>query len=231
MSYRTVLIPVGERDNAESAMQAAFLVAERFAGHVQGLHVLPDLANPATHGLIATRMSLEAASSDLRKFKGSAERELDRIFATRQEIFYFAPPAGDRRFQPEAMPGWADFNQGDIYYGFPDLEGRGVGYVCVGRTPLTQSTWHLYWICVHPAAQGRGVGRCLQSAAEAFVIARGGERLLLETSSTPVYATARAFYERAGYAVVGRVTDFYRPGDDCVMYCKAFNQSSRVRSQ
>jgi glycine/D-amino acid oxidase-like deaminating enzyme len=24
------------------------------------------------------------------------------------------------------MPGWADFNQGDIYYGFPDLEGRGV---------------------------------------------------------------------------------------------------------
>ena len=24
------------------------------------------------------------------------------------------------------MPGWADFNAGDIYYGFPDLEGRGV---------------------------------------------------------------------------------------------------------
>lgn len=51
-----------------------------------------------------------------------------RIFATRQEIFYFAPPAGDRRFLPEAMPGWADFNEGDIYYGFPDLEGRGVKF-------------------------------------------------------------------------------------------------------
>jgi len=23
------------------------------------------------------------------------------------------------------MPGWADFNGGDIFYGFPDLEGRG----------------------------------------------------------------------------------------------------------
>ena len=24
------------------------------------------------------------------------------------------------------MPGWADFNAGDMFYGFPDLEGRGV---------------------------------------------------------------------------------------------------------
>ena len=52
----------------------------------------------------------------------------NRIFATRQEIFYFAPPKGDRRFLPEAMPGWADFNQGDMFYGFPDLEGRGVKF-------------------------------------------------------------------------------------------------------
>ena len=51
-----------------------------------------------------------------------------RIVATRQEIFFFAPPAGDRRFLPEAMPGWADFNGGDMYYGFPDLEGRGVKF-------------------------------------------------------------------------------------------------------
>jgi len=48
-----------------------------------------------------------------------------RILATRQEVFYFAIPPGDRRFLPTAMPGWADFNGGDIFYGFPDLEGRG----------------------------------------------------------------------------------------------------------
>jgi glycine/D-amino acid oxidase-like deaminating enzyme len=50
----------------------------------------------------------------------------NRIFATRQEVFFFAPPAGDTRFTGPAMPGWADFNGGDLYYGFPDLEGRGV---------------------------------------------------------------------------------------------------------
>ncbi len=49
-----------------------------------------------------------------------------RLFVTRQEVFFFAAPAGDARFQAGAMPGWVDFNQGDMLYGFPDLEGRGV---------------------------------------------------------------------------------------------------------
>jgi glycine/D-amino acid oxidase-like deaminating enzyme len=51
-----------------------------------------------------------------------------RILPTRQEVFFFAPPAGDRRFAPGAMPGWADFNGGDIFYGFPDLESRGAKF-------------------------------------------------------------------------------------------------------
>lgn len=51
-----------------------------------------------------------------------------RIEPTRQEVFYFATPAGDRRFLPGAMPGWADFNGGDIFYGFPDLETRGAKF-------------------------------------------------------------------------------------------------------
>lgn len=48
-----------------------------------------------------------------------------RIFPTRQEVFFFAPPAGDTRFGTAHQPGWADFNGGDLYYGFPDLEARG----------------------------------------------------------------------------------------------------------
>ncbi|MFC3711045.1 FAD-dependent oxidoreductase [Sphingoaurantiacus capsulatus] len=48
-----------------------------------------------------------------------------RIFPTRQEVFFFRPPAGDGRFGASALPGWADFNGDDVYYGFPDLEGRG----------------------------------------------------------------------------------------------------------
>jgi sarcosine oxidase len=49
----------------------------------------------------------------------------NRIFPTRQEVFFFATEAGDARFEPAQLPGWADFNEGDIYYGMPDLEARG----------------------------------------------------------------------------------------------------------
>ena len=48
-----------------------------------------------------------------------------RIFPTRQEVFFFAPPPGDDRFLPGRLPGWADFNGGDVFYGMPDLESRG----------------------------------------------------------------------------------------------------------
>jgi glycine/D-amino acid oxidase-like deaminating enzyme len=51
-----------------------------------------------------------------------------RVLPTRQEVFLFALPAGDRRFLPGPMPGWADFNNGDMFYGIPDLEGRGVKF-------------------------------------------------------------------------------------------------------
>jgi ribosomal protein S18 acetylase RimI-like enzyme len=110
---------------------------------------------------------------------------------------------------------------GRDYIGFTAVADAQVyGYVCLGPTPLTSSTWHLYWICVDVGAQGTGVGRALQSHAEAVVRMGGGERLVLETSSQPRYARARRFYEAAGYREVGRIANFYKAGDDCVIYFK-----------
>ncbi len=47
----------------------------------------------------------------------------ERIFPTRQEVFYFGPAPGDVRFQPPAMPVWVDF--AEEIYGLPDFKGRG----------------------------------------------------------------------------------------------------------
>ena len=47
----------------------------------------------------------------------------ERIFPTRQEVFYVGVPAGDQRFAPPNMPTWIDF--GAEIYGIPDLEGKG----------------------------------------------------------------------------------------------------------
>lgn len=94
------------------------------------------------------------------------------------------------------------------------------GYVCVGSTPLTQATWHLYWICVHPQVQRQGCGRALLAHAEEFVRIRGGANLVIDTGGRPDYAGQRRFYEKHGYVAVGRIPDFYRAGDDCVIYWK-----------
>ena len=110
--------------------------------------------------------------------------------------------------------------EGDYPLFVAELDGRVCGYVCIGRTPLTRSTWHLYWMCVHPRAQGCGIGRALQAQVEQFIRSQGGERVALETSGRADYERSRRFYERAGYLVAGRIPDYYKPGDDCVFYYK-----------
>lgn len=117
----------------------------------------------------------------------------------------------------EALAGGAD---GGYALLAAESGGQFCGYVCAGSTPLTLSTWHVYWICVHPAAQGTGAGRALETRLEALARSRGGQRLVVETSGRPDYARARRFYEKAGYERVGRIPDFYGAGDDCVLYCK-----------
>jgi sarcosine oxidase len=47
-----------------------------------------------------------------------------RIFPSRQEVFFFGVPPGDRRFAPPQMPTWLKLK--DEFYGMPDLENRGV---------------------------------------------------------------------------------------------------------
>lgn len=101
-----------------------------------------------------------------------------------------------------------------------ELEGEMRGYVCAGSTPLTASTWHLYWVCVHPEAAGHGLARALHERLEGVVRSRGGRRLVVETSGRRDYERARRFYEAVGYRAVGRIPDFYEDGDDCVLYSK-----------
>ncbi|GIX09791.1 GNAT family N-acetyltransferase [Elioraea sp.] len=91
--------------------------------------------------------------------------------------------------------------------------GELLGYACYGPTPCTESAWDLYWIVVHPGAQGAGIGRSLLERVAATVRAEGGTALYAETAGKPAYAPTRAFYARNGFAAVATVPDFYAPGD------------------
>lgn len=97
------------------------------------------------------------------------------------------------------------------------------GYVCFGPAPMTEGTFDLYWIAVDPDDQGRGFGQRLLGAAEVEVRARGGRLLLIETASQPAYAATIRFYERAGYTLGSRIVDYYRVGDDKLIFQKRFS--------
>lgn len=97
---------------------------------------------------------------------------------------------------------------------------RVVGYAAFGPRPLTCGAYDLYWIAVEPEAQGRGVGRALATQVEAEVRARNGRLLLIETSDSPAYASARRLYERLGYRCEASIRDFYAPGDSLLIYTK-----------
>ncbi len=95
-----------------------------------------------------------------------------------------------------------------------------VGYCCFGEAPLTTGTYDLYWIAVHTKHHRGGYGRKLLHFAEREIAKRGGRMLLIETSSQETYGGTISFYERAGYAIAARVTDYYKPGDDKLIFCK-----------
>jgi ribosomal protein S18 acetylase RimI-like enzyme len=98
--------------------------------------------------------------------------------------------------------------------------GGAAGYVCFGPTPATGAAWDIYWIAVAPRLQRRGLGGRLLRFAESEIIRKGGRILIIETSSTAAYGRARDFYEKNGYIIEARIRDFYRPGDDRLIYIK-----------
>jgi glycine/D-amino acid oxidase-like deaminating enzyme len=49
----------------------------------------------------------------------------ERIFPTRQEVFFLGPPAGSRDFCVPDMPVWLHHTHPDLAYALPDIENRG----------------------------------------------------------------------------------------------------------
>jgi ribosomal protein S18 acetylase RimI-like enzyme len=94
------------------------------------------------------------------------------------------------------------------------------GYICFGRTPMTDTTWDLYWVVTHAGARGRGVARALIEAMESELRRLPNVAVRVETSQQESHEAARRLYDRLGYPEIARFPDFYRAGDDLIVYYK-----------
>ena len=89
-------------------------------------------------------------------------------------------------------------------------EGGPVSVAYCAPERMTEETWNLYLIAVHPQHQGKGRGSALLRRVEAVLAERGERVLLVETSGLPEFSRTRAFYLGNGYAEEARIRDFYK---------------------
>jgi len=153
------------------------------------------------------------------------------VAADRGGVFRILENAGN--FTPEEVATalelideWLELGEHSGYLTYV-LESRGeessevLGYVSFGPTPLTESTYDLYWIAVDKSKHRGGVGKRLMKFTEEETVRRGGRMLLIETSSQETYGGTIQFYERSGYELVGRIPEYYKAGDDKLIFAKA----------
>ena len=78
-----------------------------------------------------------------------------------------------------------------------------------------------------PQIQGKGIGTDLLDYVETAVQAQHGHLIIIETSSQEKYLPTRNFYLKNGYAIAAQIKDFYRRGDDRVIFVKYFKQENK----
>jgi GNAT superfamily N-acetyltransferase len=117
-----------------------------------------------------------------------------------------------------------DYHKGNIHanhYAITyELHGKAIGFAYYAPTPMTDRTWHLYWIFVDKSTQAKGVGAKLLKHAEEHIAKLGGRMFIIETSSLPVYDLTRKFYLKYHYAQACIVPDFYADDDGMVVFQK-----------
>jgi ribosomal protein S18 acetylase RimI-like enzyme len=95
----------------------------------------------------------------------------------------------------------------------------GIAYVAPER--MTDGTWNLYLIGIHPDRQRQGRGAALLAHIERILTEREVRVLLVETAGTDDFEYVRSFYRQSGYDEEARIREFYAAGVDKIVFCKA----------
>lgn len=109
-------------------------------------------------------------------------------------------------------------NSKDFWLTYQDSQPVAIAY-CVPEK-MTEGTWNLLLIAVHPDYQGKGYGTSILHYIEHWLADRGERLLLVETSSLDDFERSRAFYLKCGYETEARIREFYQSGEDKIVFRK-----------
>ena len=106
------------------------------------------------------------------------------------------------------------------YFQFIEDDSELIGYSCYGPIPGTAHSFDLYWIAVDKEYRGHGIGSLLLNKTEEEILSMRGERIYIETSSSEMYLPTRSFYQKSGYTQEAELVDYYKRGDNKLIYVK-----------
>ena len=86
---------------------------------------------------------------------------------------------------------------------------------------MTDGVWNMLLLAVAPGAQRQGIGARVVRAAEDAMCTLAARLLIVETSGMPAFEQARSFYRALDFVEEARIRDFYRVGEDKVIFRKS----------
>lgn len=123
------------------------------------------------------------------------------------------------------VAGYFDGSLGEEHYWIVCEHDGVVGVAYFAPEQYADGTWNLYFIAVHPKHQGKGNGAAILKHIEQALAAKGERLLLVETSGLPNFELTRKFYRKQGYEEEARIREFYKAGDDKIIFRKALVNS------
>ena len=109
-------------------------------------------------------------------------------------------------------------NSDDYWFTYDDDKPVAIGYCAPEK--MTEGTWNLYLIAVHPDYQGLGYGTSMLNYIEQKLAKRGARLLLVETSGLETFEGTRKFYQKCGYEKEAQIREFYQAGEDKIIFRK-----------
>ncbi|MEM6578249.1 MAG: GNAT family N-acetyltransferase [Pseudomonadota bacterium] len=108
----------------------------------------------------------------------------------------------------------------DAFWLTCNLDGEAVGFCYTAHEALTDGTWNMLALAVHPKVQRKRLGAKLVRGAEQHLIGLKQRMLIIETSGSEDFALAREFYTQNGFVEEARIRDFWANGDDKIVFRK-----------
>jgi ribosomal protein S18 acetylase RimI-like enzyme len=158
------------------------------------------------------------------RIQPATPEDKEGIMALAQATGLFQPEDSDilRSRFTDSLKGTLGENHTWITLNTPSIEG--VAYYA--PEIMTEGSWNLYFIGVHPNAQGKGYGKTLLNHVEQALIKNQQRLLLIETSGLESFEATRKFYSQNGYELEARIRDFYEHGNDKIIFRKALGSCS-----